>query len=181
MPLSKRKLNRQYDYNLVAIGAGAAGLVTTYIGAVVKAKVALIEKHKMGGDCLNTGCVPSKALIRTAHFLHDVQNSEKLGIKTASVEYDFADIMERVQRVIEKIEPHDSVERYTSLGVDCIQGEAKLKSPHEIEINGKTITTKSIVIATGARPFIPEISGIQQVNMRHTDNIWEIREQPKKC
>ncbi|MCH2176007.1 MAG: FAD-dependent oxidoreductase [Lentisphaeria bacterium] len=170
----------KYDYNLVAIGAGAAGLVTTYIGAAVKAKVALIEKHKMGGDCLNTGCVPSKALIRTAHFLHDVQNSEKLGIKNASVEYDFADIMERVQRVIEKIEPHDSVERYTSLGVDCIQGEAKIKSPHEIEINGKTITTKSIVIATGARPFIPEISGIQQVNMRHTDNIWEIREQPKK-
>ncbi len=170
----------KYEYNIVAIGAGSAGLVSAYISAAINAKVALIERHKMGGDCLNTGCVPSKALIRTAHFLADVKRHEQLGVKTASAEVDFAQVMERVSRVIKKVEPHDSVERYTELGVDIIIGEAMIKSPHEIEVNGKTLTTKNIVIATGAKPFVPSIPGIESIDYLHTDNVWEIRKQPEK-
>ncbi|MCB0379497.1 MAG: FAD-dependent oxidoreductase, partial [Bdellovibrionales bacterium] len=103
----------KYQYNMVAIGAGAAGLVTAYICAATKAKVALIEKHQMGGDCLNTGCVPSKALIRSAKFLKDVSRAKDLGFKNVNVDFDFSAIMARVHRVIQTIEPHDSVERYT--------------------------------------------------------------------
>ncbi len=169
----------KYEYNIVAVGAGSAGLVTSYIAAAINAKVALIERHKMGGDCLNTGCVPSKALIRTAHFLADVKRHETLGVKHAAAEVDFAQVMERVQRVIRKVEPHDSVERYTNLGVDVILGEAKIKSPHEVEVGGRTLTTRSIVIATGARPFIPDLPGIDKIDVLHTDNVWEIREKPE--
>ena len=109
-----------FDTNIIVIGAGSGGLIAALIAAAVKARVTLIEKHQMGGDCLNTGCVPSKALIKSARFLHDVKHSSKYGIKTASAEFDFSDVMERVQDVIKKIEPHDSVERFTGLGVDCI-------------------------------------------------------------
>ena len=178
--LAKYDRPDSFDYNLVAIGAGSAGLVTTYIGAAVKARVALIERHKMGGDCLNTGCVPSKALIRSAKILSYIKRSKEFGFDSADVEYNFANVMERVQRVIKKVEPHDSVERYTSLGVDCIIGEAKIKSPYEIEVNGKTITSKNIVIATGARPFIPDLPGIEQMDYLTSDTIWDIREQPKR-
>ncbi len=169
----------KFDYNLVAIGAGSAGLVTSYIGAALKAKVALIERHKMGGDCLNTGCVPSKALIRTANFLNDVKRHKELGVKHAEADWDFAEVMERVQRVIGKVEPHDSVERYEGLGVDVKLGEAMIKSPHEIEVDGKTITSKAIVVATGARPFIPDLPGIGQIDVLHTDNVWDLREKPE--
>jgi dihydrolipoamide dehydrogenase len=169
----------KYDYNNVAIGGGAGGLVTAYIGAAMKAKVALIEKHKMGGDCLNTGCVPSKALIRTASLLSMIKRHEEFGIASARAEIDFAAVMERVQRVIRAIEPHDSIERYTKLGVDCITGEAYLRSPHEVEVNGKVLSTRSVTIATGARPFLPPIPGMDDVDVLHTDNIWELREQPK--
>ncbi len=169
----------KYDYNMVAIGAGSAGLVTSYICAATKAKVALIEKHKMGGDCLNTGCVPSKALIRSAKFMKDVKRSERLGFKKVDVEFDFADVMERIQRVVKTIEPHDSVERYTSLGVDCYQGVAKIKSPHEVEVNGKILSTRNITIATGARPFVPPFPGADQVEHFTSDNIWDLREKPK--
>ncbi|MCJ8275634.1 MAG: FAD-dependent oxidoreductase [Bdellovibrionales bacterium] len=170
----------KYDYNMVAIGAGSAGLVTAYICAATKAKVALIEKHKMGGDCLNTGCVPSKALIRSAKFMNDAKKAESLGFKSVNVEYDFADVMERIQRVVKAIEPHDSVERYTSLGVDCHIGEAKIKSPHEVEVNGKVLTTKNITIATGARPFVPPIPGLDEVDYYTSDTIWDLRKKPEK-
>lgn len=170
----------KYDYNLVVIGAGSAGLVTSYVAAAAKAKVALIERHKMGGDCLNTGCVPSKALIRSASFLRDAKRCQKLGFKSAQVEFDFADIMARVHRVIDEIEPHDSVERYTGLGVECHTGNASVRSPHEVEVNGKVLTTRSIVIAAGARPFVPPIKGLDKVPYRTSDTIWEIREQPKR-
>lgn len=170
----------KYDYNLVVIGAGSAGLVTSYVAAAAKAKVALIERHKMGGDCLNTGCVPSKALIRSASFMRDVKRCQSLGFKSAQAEFDFAEVMERVQRVIGKIEPHDSVERYSGLGVECHSGEATVRSAHEVEVNGKTLSTRSIVIAAGARPFVPPIKGLEQVNYRTSDTIWEIREQPKR-
>lgn len=176
----KFKKPKSYDYNIVAIGAGAAGLVTSYIGAATKAKVALIEKHKMGGDCLNTGCVPSKALIRTAKFLNEVKNSKSLGIAQASTQFEFSEVMARVQRVIKKIEPHDSVERYTQLGVECISGEAKIISPWEVQVNGKVLTTKNIVVATGARPLIPPIKGLNEMSPLHSDNLWELKTLPKK-
>ncbi|MCV6612091.1 MAG: FAD-dependent oxidoreductase [Amphritea sp.] len=169
-----------FDTNMVVIGAGAGGLVTSYIAAATKAKVTLIERHKMGGDCLNTGCVPSKALIRTTHFLADVRDARDLGIRNAEVEYDFAEVMERVQRVIKEIEPHDSIERYESLGVDCVTGSAHIRSPWEVEVNGKTITTRNIVIATGARPAIPEIPGIESVEPLTSDTIWELRQRPDR-
>ena len=177
--LNKFKKPKSFDYNMVVIGAGSAGLVTSYIGAATKGKVALIEKHKMGGDCLNTGCVPSKALIRSAKFLADVKKCQQLGFKSASVEFDFADVMERVQRVIRAVEPHDSIERYTSLGVECHTGEARIISPYEVSVNGKTLTTRNIVVATGARPAIPIIEGVENIEYMTSDTIWNIREQPK--
>ncbi|MFQ6024650.1 MAG: FAD-dependent oxidoreductase [Acidiferrobacterales bacterium] len=171
---------KTFDRNLVVIGAGSAGLVTAYIAAAVKAKVTLIEKDKMGGECLNLGCVPSKALIRSAKFLAHIRRAKEFGFKSASADFDFADIMERVQRVIKTIEPHDSVERYTSLGVECILGEAKITSPYTVEVNGQTLTTRNIVIATGGEPFIPPIPGIDEVGYLTSDDVWEIRELPKR-
>ena len=168
------------DYNLIVIGAGSAGLVSAYIGSVIKAKVALIEKHKMGGDCLNTGCVPSKALIRTGKILSYIKRSRDFGLKSAQVDFEFPDVMERVQNVIQKVEPHDSIERYTKLGVDCYTGSAKILSPHEVQVNGKTLTTKNIIIATGARPAVPSIPGLDQVNYLTTDTLWNLRELPQK-
>ncbi len=169
---------KRFDYNVVVIGAGSGGLVSAYIAAAVKAKVALIEKDKMGGDCLNTGCVPSKALIRSAKMLSYARRAGDFGLKTGQFEYDFAQVMERVQGVVEKVEPHDSIERYTGLGVECHTGSAWIKSPWEVEVNGATLTTKNIIIATGAKPFIPPIKGIEQVDYLTSDNLWDIRENP---
>ena len=170
----------KFDYNLIAIGAGSGGLVTAYIGAAVKARVALIEKHKMGGDCLNTGCVPSKALIRSAKLLHDAKHSQKYGIAHAQIEFDFADVMARVSDVVRKIEPHDSVERYTGLGVDCLQGHARLVSPWEVEVDGRRMSARSIVIATGARPLVPGIPGLADVDYLTSDTLWDLRVLPKR-
>jgi pyruvate/2-oxoglutarate dehydrogenase complex dihydrolipoamide dehydrogenase (E3) component/uncharacterized membrane protein YdjX (TVP38/TMEM64 family) len=170
----------QFDTNLVVIGAGSAGLVTSYIAAAVKAKVTLIEKHKMGGDCLNYGCVPSKAIIRSAKLLSHVARSSEFGIHSASAEFDFGEVMERVQQVIRDIEPHDSIERYSGLGVDVVQGEARITSPWTVEVNGKTIRTRNIVVATGGRPFVPPIEGLDQIDYYTSDNLWEMRTKPKK-
>jgi len=169
-----------FDTNIIVIGAGSGGLIAALIAAAVKAKVTLIEKHQMGGDCLNTGCVPSKALIKSARFMYDIKNSTKYGIKTATAEFDFADVMERVQDAIKKIEPHDSVERFTGLGVDCISGEGKIIDPWTVEVNGQKITARNIILATGARPFIPPIEGLDQVDWYSSDTIWELRKQPKR-
>ena len=168
------------DYNIIVIGGGSAGLVSAYIASTLKAKVALIESHKMGGDCLNTGCVPSKALIRSSKILSYIRRHREFGLKSATAEFNFSEIMERVQSVIKKIEPHDSIKRYTSLGVDCFSGEARVLTPNEIEVNGKTLTGKNIIIATGARPTIPSILGLEKVNFLTTDNLWDIRELPKR-
>jgi len=174
----------RFDNNIIVIGAGSGGLVTAYIAAAVKAKVTLIEKHKMGGDCLNTGCVPSKALIRSAKWLSQLNRFQEFGIKKASAEFDFADIMERVQNVVKTVEPHDSIARYTELGVEVINGEAKIISPWEVQVNTndgiKTLTTRSIVIAAGARPLLPPIPGIDNINLLTSDNIWDLRELPKR-
>ena len=174
-----------YDRNLVVIGAGAAGLVSAYIGAAVKAKVTLIERHKMGGDCLNTGCVPSKALIRTAKLLSHIRRSKEFGVRSASADFDFAEVMERVQKVVKQVEPHDSVERYSKLGVECLEGTAKITSPWTVDValadgSKKTLTTKNIVIAAGARPFIPPIPGLKESNPLTSDTVWEIRKLPKR-
>ena len=169
---------KSFDRNLVVIGAGSAGLVTSYIAAAVKAKVTLIEKGDMGGDCLNTGCVPSKALIRSAHFMADVKRHRELGIREATASTGISDVMQRVQRVVETIEPHDSVERYEGLGVDVIKGEARITGPWSVEVDGRTLTTRHIVVATGARPFVPPIPGIDQVPYLTSDTLWEMREDP---
>lgn len=169
-----------FDQNMVVIGAGSGGLVSAYIAAAVKAEVTLIEKHKMGGDCLNTGCVPSKALIRAAHNMAEIQRAAEFGVSTGPIAIDFKQVMTRVQKVISKIEPHDSIERYRSLGVNCITGEAIIRSPWEVEVAGKIITTKNIVIATGARPLVPNIPGLQSVNYLTSDTVWSLQEQPQK-
>lgn len=171
---------KAFDYNVVVIGAGSAGLVTAYIAAAVKAKVALIEKHQMGGDCLNTGCVPSKALIRSAKFLAHARRANEFGVRSATTEFDFAEVMERVARVIRTIEPHDSIERYTGLGVECISGSATVKSPFTVEVDGRTLTTRNIVVATGGRPAIPRIPGIDDVGYLTSDTLWGLRELPKR-
>jgi pyruvate/2-oxoglutarate dehydrogenase complex dihydrolipoamide dehydrogenase (E3) component/uncharacterized membrane protein YdjX (TVP38/TMEM64 family) len=175
----------RYDRNLVVIGAGSAGLVSAYIAAAVKAKVTLIEKHKLGGDCLNTGCVPSKALIRSAKLLSHMRRSREFGIREAKAEFDFADVMERVQSVIKAVEPHDSAERYTGLGVEVIEGSAKIVSPWEVEITRgdggvQRLTTRAIVIAAGARPFVPPIPGIEDVGYLTSDTVWDLRQLPRR-
>ncbi|MBI4005813.1 MAG: FAD-dependent oxidoreductase [Gammaproteobacteria bacterium] len=177
-----RRYNKplRFDRNLVVIGAGSAGLVAAYIAATVKAKVTLIEKHKMGGDCLNTGCVPSKALIRSAKFAADVKRAKNLGFARVDMDFNFADVMDRVHKIIKRIEPHDSVERYTKLGVECVQGEASITSPYTVEVNGKTITTRAIVVATGARPFVPPIAGLDQVKYLTSDSVWSLNELPQR-
>jgi pyruvate/2-oxoglutarate dehydrogenase complex dihydrolipoamide dehydrogenase (E3) component/uncharacterized membrane protein YdjX (TVP38/TMEM64 family) len=171
---------KSFDYNLVVLGAGSAGLVSSYIAAAVKAKVALIEKHKMGGDCLNTGCVPSKALIRSAKLLAYGRRATDFGFRKTETEFEFGEVMERVQRVVGKVEPHDSVERYSALGVECLQGEARITSPYSVEVNGRTLTTRSIIIATGASPLVPPIPGLNQVDYLTSDNLWQLRELPRR-
>ncbi len=177
--------SKKADYNMVVIGGGSAGLVSAYIAAAVKAKVALIERHKLGGDCLNTGCVPSKALIRSAKLMSHIRRAKEFGLADAHAQVDFAAVMERVQRIITAIEPHDSVERYQGLGVDCVAGDAKIISPFVVEVtdaNGakRTLTTRNIVIAAGAKPFVPPIPGLDQVGYLTSDTLWSLRVLPRR-
>ena len=169
---------RRFDTDMVVIGAGSGGLVAALIAATVKARVTLIEKNKMGGDCLNTGCVPSKALIRSARHAYDNRRGSELGFDNIELPVDLNKVMRRVQRAIAKIEPHDSVERYESLGVDVELGEGRIVSPWQVEVNGKLITTRNIVIATGAEPFVPPIAGIEMVDYLTSDNIWSLEQLP---
>lgn len=171
---------KHFDFNLAVIGAGSAGLVSAYIAAAVKAKVALIERDRMGGDCLNTGCVPSKALIRSAKLMADIKRGASLGIAETGGRVDFASVMDRVHRVIQAIEPHDSVERYTQLGVDCFSGEAEVLSPWEVRVGDNKITAKNIILATGAEPFVPPIPGIDAVGHLTSDTLWRLKELPKR-
>jgi pyruvate/2-oxoglutarate dehydrogenase complex dihydrolipoamide dehydrogenase (E3) component len=188
--LRKRKLYarwprpRRFDSNLVVIGAGAAGLVASYIGAALKAKVTLIESDKMGGDCLNTGCVPSKALLRSAKLAHQARHARIYGLTPAELAQDFAQTMERVQRVVRRVEPHDSAERFRSLGVDVVEGRARIVSPWMVEIETpdgrRSVTTRGIVIATGASAVVPPIPGIEDVGYRTSDTLWSMRELPRR-
>jgi dihydrolipoamide dehydrogenase len=184
--IKAQQLMRQYqkpsrfDNNLVVIGAGSAGLVSAYIAATVKAKVTLIEKHKMGGDCLNTGCVPSKALLRSAKIMNYIKCAKKYGFKNACVEFEWADVMDRVHNVIKQVEPHDSIKRYTELGVECIQGEATITSPYTVKVNDKEMTTRKIMVATGGQPVVPPLPGLEEVGYYTSDTIWTLRTLPKR-
>jgi pyruvate/2-oxoglutarate dehydrogenase complex dihydrolipoamide dehydrogenase (E3) component/uncharacterized membrane protein YdjX (TVP38/TMEM64 family) len=175
----------KFDNNMVVIGGGSAGLVSAYIAAAVKAKVTLIERHKMGGDCLNTGCVPSKALIATTRLLARIRRSKEVGIRSATADFDFAEVMERVRRTVAEVEPHDSVERYTKLGVECLKGTAKITSPWTVDVSladgtQRTIRTKNIVIAAGAAPFVPPIPGLREAKPLTSDTVWDIRALPRR-
>ncbi len=176
--LARYQKPQRFDTNVVVIGAGSAGLVSALIAATVNAKVTLIERHRMGGDCLNTGCVPSKALIRSARIADYARRAEDFGLESMSVRVNFRQVMERVQRVIKTIEPHDSVERFTGLGVDCVQGAARIISPWEVQVNDTILTTRNIIIATGARPRVPDITGLQDIDYLTSDTVWELREAP---
>jgi pyruvate/2-oxoglutarate dehydrogenase complex dihydrolipoamide dehydrogenase (E3) component/uncharacterized membrane protein YdjX (TVP38/TMEM64 family) len=174
---------KHFDRNLVVIGAGAAGLVASYIAAAVKAKVTLIETHKMGGDCLNYGCVPSKALIKTAKLMHQMRHSATYGIASAQAQMSFADVMQRVQRVVSAIEPHDSVTRYTGLGVDVVLGQAKIVDPWHVQVTKPdgsvaTLSTRAIVVAAGAAPFVPPLPGLAEAGVLTSDTLWGLRELP---
>lgn len=181
--LNKRGVYRQwpkpkkFDRNLVVIGAGAAGLVSSYIAAAVKAKVTLVEVDKMGGDCLNFGCVPSKALIKSAKLVHQMRNGSSYGLKDSQPYFSFREIMERVQRIIATVEPHDSIERYTGLGVEVIKGYAKIIDPWTVEVaveggEKQVLTTRSIIIAAGAHPFVPPLPGIETSGYLTSDSLW---------
>ena len=193
--IKKRRVYKNYtkpktfDRNMIVIGAGAGGLVTSYIAAAVKAKVTLIEAGEMGGDCLNTGCVPSKAIIKSAKVAQQMRQAEKYGLQSTTPQFSFKKIMARVQQVIADIAPHDSVERYTNLGVEVIKGYAKLIDPWTVEINlnddgTQTLTARTIVIATGARPFVPPLPGIEETGYVTSDTLWskfaELDDAPKK-
>jgi pyruvate/2-oxoglutarate dehydrogenase complex dihydrolipoamide dehydrogenase (E3) component len=170
---------KQFDYNVVVIGAGAGGLVSAYITAAANAKVALIEQHQMGGDCLNTGCVPSKALIRAAKSAHETRHGARFGIHSNAPKVDFLGVMNHINAAIARIQPHDSRERYTQLGVDCLQGTATLRSPWQVEVNGQVLTTRSVILATGARPRIPELPGLSEVPYLTSDTLWSLTELPE--
>ena len=177
---------KRFDYNVVVIGAGSAGLVSSYVAAAVKARVALIERHAMGGDCLNTGCVPSKALLRSASVAAEVRRAADFGVHGAQdMRVDFRTVMERVARVRADVAPHDSIERYTALGVDCVAGDATIRSPYTVEVRGddgtaKTLTTRTIVIATGARPAIPDIPGLTEVGFLTSETVWSLDTLPNR-
>ena len=171
---------KNFDANVVVVGAGSAGLVAALIAAGAKARVVLIEKHKMGGDCLNTGCVPSKSLIRSGRIMSYIRRAREFGLDGATATVNFESVMQRVQAVIAAIEPHDSVERFTSLGVECVIGEAKIESPYVVTVAGRTINTRSIIVATGARPLVPPIPGLNQIDYLTSDTIWTLRELPKR-
>ena len=174
-----------FDRNLIVIGAGSAGLVSAYVAAAVKAKVTLVERDRMGGDCLNTGCVPSKALIRTARLMADIGRSAELGLRGARADVDFAAAMERVRRVVREVEPHDSVERYTGLGVEVIAGDARIATPWQVDITRadgtvQSLSTRSIVIATGAEPAVPDLPGLAESGYLTSDTIWKLRTLPAR-
>ncbi|MGB5876631.1 MAG: FAD-dependent oxidoreductase, partial [Psychrobacter nivimaris] len=180
---------KKFDRNMIVIGAGAGGLVTSYIAAAVKAKVTLIEAGEMGGDCLNYGCVPSKAIIKSAKIADQIRHGENYGLENTVPQFSFKKVMARVQQVVADIAPHDSVERYTNLGVDVVKGYAKLVDPWTVEIQlndggMQTLTARTIVIATGARPFVPPLPGIEETGYVTSDTLWtkfaELEEAPKK-
>ena len=168
----------KYDNNLVVIGAGSAGLIAALIAATVKARVTLVERGDMGGDCLNTGCVPSKTLIASAKAAHVLRHGERYGLKNVAGEVDFARVMARVRSAIATIAPKDSMARYEGLGVRCIAGHASIVDGHTVDVAGTRLTTRRMVVAAGAEPFVPPIPGIDEVDILTSDNVWDLEELP---
>ncbi|TDX28355.1 pyruvate/2-oxoglutarate dehydrogenase complex dihydrolipoamide dehydrogenase (E3) component [Modicisalibacter xianhensis] len=169
---------RYFDYDILVIGGGSAGLVTSYIASAVRARVALVERDAMGGDCLNTGCVPSKALIRAARAAQNIRDSKRLGVHAGNPHIDFGEVMDHVRGVIQEVAPHDSEERYTGLGVEVKRGTARLRSPWSVDVDGKPLTARHIVLATGATPKVPSIPGIGQIEVLTSENLWTLTELP---
>ncbi len=176
----KHSKPKRYDANMIVIGAGSAGLIASLIAATVRAKVTLIERSRMGGDCLNTGCVPSKTLIRSAKIAHYLKDAHRYGLRDVSGSVDFAAVMQRVRDAIATIAPNDSIERYTSLGVDCVTGSARIVDPWTVDVEGRRITARNIVIASGAVPFIPPIPGIADIKALTSDDVWSLESLPKR-
>ena len=175
---------KKFDYHTIVIGGGAAGLVAAYTTQTLQGKVALIEKHQMGGDCLNTGCVPSKSILRTAKFIHDIGQHSNYGVQQAEFKLQFQQVMQRVREKISTIAPKDSIKRYNDMGVDCFQAHAQLLSPWQVEAvseNSKiTISAKNIILAGGATPNVPTIPGLENINYYTSDNIWHLDHLPEK-
>jgi len=174
-----------FDRNLVVIGAGAGGLVSSYLAAAVNARVTLIEAHRMGGDCLNTGCVPSKALIRAASLARQMRRAHDFGLENATTRIDFEAVMQRVRSVIRAIEPHDSAERYAALGVEVLQGHAQIQDPWRVEVrlpdgSMQTLTTRNIILATGASPSLPNLPGLHEAGFLTSETVWNLRELPRR-
>ena len=175
---------RRFERNVVVIGAGAAGLVASYVAAAAKARVTLVESGAMGGDCLNTGCVPSKALLHVARSVHAMRHAAELGLRVTPPVVDFAAVMARVREVVAEVAPHDSVERYTQLGVEVLRGRARITSPWTVRVDGDggvvELSTRSIVVAAGARPLVPPIPGLDEVGYLTSDTVWDLRELPRR-
>ncbi len=171
---------RRFDANLAVIGAGSAGLVSAYIAATLKARVLLFEAAVMGGDCLNSGCVPSKALIAAARRAHQARHGGRFGVDCRSVEVDFERAMAHVHGAIAAIAPNDSVERYSSLGVECVQAHAELLDPWTVRADGRVHTARNIIIASGAEPAIPPIPGIGDIDPLTSESLWKLREAPAR-
>lgn len=171
---------KRFDDNLIVIGAGSAGLIASLIAATVRAKVTLIEKARMGGDCLNTGCVPSKTLIRSAKIAHYLKDSQRYGLRDVTGTVDFGAVMQRVRDAIAAIAPNDSIERYRALGVECVTGDAHVVDPWTVEVGGRRLTARNIVVATGATPFVPPIPGVDRVDALTSDDVWNLTELPQR-
>ena len=170
----------RYENNLVVIGGGSAGLIAAYIAATVRARVTLVEEGAMGGDCLNTGCVPSKTLIRSAAVAHAMRDAERFGIAPVAPQVDFPRVMARVREAIASIEPKDSMERYRSLGVNCVAGRGRLLDPHHVAVGAQTLSARSIVLATGARPLLPPIPGLDGVDALTSETVWDLSALPPR-
>ena len=178
----QRRWNRpkRFDRNLVVIGAGSAGLVSAYVAATVRARVTLIEGQRMGGDCLNTGCVPSKALIHAARVVASARDGAAVGVRFAEPEIDFRAVMNGVREAIARIAPHDSVDRYRELGVDVRRGRATIRSPWLVEVDGEAITTRAIIVATGAEPIVPDLPGLGTGGYLTSETVWSLQELPRR-
>ena len=173
-------------YNVVVVGAGSGGLVVAAGAAGLGARVALVERHAMGGDCLNTGCVPSKALLRAARAAHEARGAGRFGVRPATdgAPEDLAAVMEHVRRAQETIAPHDSVERFTSLGVEVVPGDARLLSPGEVEVSGpggrRLLAARHVVLATGSRPRVPGVPGLVEAGFVTNESVWGLRVLPRR-
>ena len=170
----------RYDHNLVVVGAGSAGLVAALVASTARARVVLVERDKMGGDCLHTGCVPSKALIASAKAVHQLNDATNYGLRNVQGDVDFKAVMARVHRVIASIAPKDSIARYESLGVTCVRGHAEIPDPHCVVVDGVGYKTKNIVIASGAEPVVLPIPGLDEDDCFTSMNLWSIQELPER-